>query len=398
MAKAKKKAWSYIAGEKGRNRVRAFEQDGRLYLEWTEGGKRNRLPLPHTDKVRAKQAADTTAAEYATHCAEAKAAREKLTLRTLFEMYLREKTPEKGQQKQQHDLASAQMFLTAFGADREPRTLALQDWDRFIRERRAGRLVPSLRKSNQGKRPKETGPRTVGNRTIEYDLKFIIGVLNWATFAGDGHGGYLLDRNPFKGFQVPKEKAPTRAIISDAEYAVLLTAARSLDWRNEVLLVLAHETGHRVGAIRQLRWTDVDLRVGMVHWPEHSDKIGMPHSTALTPAAVAALEKARTEGSSIGNGWVFPSLRDPGQPAGKEFASKAWREMERKARMPRRKGVGFHSLRRKFATDLKDVPLRDVLELGGWRNEQTVLRCYQAAPTAQRQLDILTRRSAVMVS
>src|SRR5688572_31792007 len=99
MAKIKKKGWSYSAGEWGRNRVRAFEQDGRLYLEWSRAGKRVRHVFQHTDKPRAKQAADETAAKFATVCTVAKPTRETLTLALLFDMYIREKTPDKGQIK-----------------------------------------------------------------------------------------------------------------------------------------------------------------------------------------------------------------------------------------------------------------------------------------------------------
>jgi hypothetical protein len=96
MAKIKQKAWSYIAGEKGRNRVRAFERSGRLYLEWCEDGKKSRLPLNHADRDRAKTEADKTAAEFAT-LATLRPVREILTLATLFDMYLREVTPDKGE-------------------------------------------------------------------------------------------------------------------------------------------------------------------------------------------------------------------------------------------------------------------------------------------------------------
>ena len=39
---------------------------------------------------------------------------------------------------------------------------------------------------------------------------------------------------------------------------------------------------------------------------------------------------------------------------------------------------GFHALRRKFATELKDVPLPDLCALGGWKDAKTILTCYQA--------------------
>ena len=48
---------------------------------------------------------------------------------------------------------------------------------------------------------------------------------------------------------------------------------------------------------------------------------------------------------------------------------------------PRR---GWHSLRRKFASDYMDQPLKVLCELGGWKNAQTVLTCYQRAD--QRRL------------
>jgi integrase len=42
-------------------------------------------------------------------------------------------------------------------------------------------------------------------------------------------------------------------------------------------------------------------------------------------------------------------------------------------------GLGWHGLRRKFATELKQVPLKDLAQLGGWKDPQTILKCYQSA-------------------
>ena len=44
-----------------------------------------------------------------------------------------------------------------------------------------------------------------------------------------------------------------------------------------------------------------------------------------------------------------------------------------------KRGRGWHSLRRKFASDLMNQPLKVLCELGGWKTAQTVLRCYQRA-------------------
>jgi len=37
----------------------------------------------------------------------------------------------------------------------------------------------------------------------------------------------------------------------------------------------------------------------------------------------------------------------------------------------------WHSIRRKWATERKGYPVRDVMEAGGWKNEETLLRSYQ---------------------
>ena len=58
---------------------------------------------------------------------------------------------------------------------------------------------------------------------------------------------------------------------------------------------------------------------------------------------------------------------------------------------PRR---GWHSLRRKFASDLMDQPLKVLCQLGGWKTAKTVLRCYQRADEGQLRKALEDRRRA----
>ena len=176
---------------------------------------------------------------------KAEAESEPLTLETLFDIYGEEVTPTKRGQSRLHDRAAMRMFLGCFGRDRKPATLSQRDWDRFIRERRAGRVGPS--------------GKPVSDRMIERDLKFLLAVLNWAVKSRDERGELLLGSNPLKGLKTPTEKNPTRVMLTEEEYRVLLHVSLEMDWRFHVALVLAHETGHRIGAIRQLQWSDVDL-------------------------------------------------------------------------------------------------------------------------------------------
>ena len=103
----------------------------------------------------------------------------------------------------------------------------------------------------------------MSDRTIEYDLKFLLAVLNWAARSRDEEGRLLLESNPLRGLKTPRQKNPARVLLTDAEYQAMLRASLLMDWRFRVALVIAHETGHRIGAIRQLRWSGIDPEAGI---------------------------------------------------------------------------------------------------------------------------------------
>jgi len=59
--------------------------------------------------------------------------------------------------------------------------------------------------------------------------------------------------------------------------------------------------------------------------------------------------------------------------------------------------AGFHCFRRKFASELKDVPLKDLMALGGWKDSKTVIQCYQQADLG-RMRDALANRNPLTQS
>ena len=381
MARTKRSRRSYGAGEWGRNRVRIFPdpKTGIFQIEWRENGRRRTRSLKHRDWARAKRQADQFAAGFIdAPNGKAGAEPERLTLERLFEIYGEEVTPAKMQQSRRRDRATMAMFLKFLGPNRRPETLSQRDWDRFIRERRAGRVGP------RGK--------PVGNRMIEWDLTFLMAVLNWAARSRDEEGRLLLDRNPLKGLRKPVEKNPTRVVLSEKEYQALLQVSRQVDWRFHAALVLAHETGHRIGAIRNLRWADIDLEGREVRWRAEHEKTGYEHTTPLTDEAVAALEEARRMNPVSGNGPVLPAPADPSQCLGRYLALRWWYRAVTLAGLEPKRGRGWHSLRRKFASDLMDQPLKVLCELGGWKNPQTVLRCYQRPDAGQLRKALDSRR------
>ncbi len=301
-----------------------------------------------------------------------------LTLEKLFDIYDEEVIPEKRKRTQHHNRTTMNTFLNFLGRDRRPETLSQRDWNRFIRERRAGMIGPS--------------GKPVSNRTITSDLKVLVAILNWAAKSRDEDGRLLIESNPLKGLKFPKEKNPARVVLRDEEYEALLAVSRQVDWRFHVALVLAHETGHRIGAIRKLRWPDIDFENRIILWRAEHEKTGYEHQTPVTAEAIAALEFARRNNPEAGDAPVLPAPRDPSTWVSRTQVGWWWKFAERRAGLEPKRRRGWHSLRRKFASDLIDLPLKVLCDLGGWKEAQTVLQCYQHTDKGQLRRALESRR------
>lgn len=384
-----KRRRSYTTGDKGSNRVRLFPhpRDGKLFLEYRdEVGKKKRISLQHDDFTRGKLATNELAAALLKN--EGPRASE-LTLKVLFDNYEREVTPTKSPTTQAHDRRTRRLFEACWGAGAKVRDLDRRDWDRFIAQRRSGTLRPEGRAA-KAKEKREAG---VKNRVIEYDLRYLMAVCNWAETVRE-KGVAMLDRNPFRKFPIPVEANPERPVLTDEEFSRLTQAAKGLakaakeptkagkasrkkPWRDvELYLLLSHETGHRCTAVGRLRWSDVDLEKGLVTWRAEYDKQGVEHIVPLSETAAEALRVARREAARLGDGWVFASPTDTAKPVRRDLLRDAWQKLEKAAKLERVPGRGWHSLRRKFATDLKQTPLADLCSLGGWKDHNTILKCY----------------------
>ena len=379
MARTKRSRRSYGAGEWGRNRVRIFPdpKTGIFQIEWRENGRRRSRSLGHRSWTQANRQADEFAAGFAEVNGRKESEPEPLTLGTLFEIYEEEVTPTKAEASQGSDRTAMRMFLRFFGRDRRPETLSQRDWDRFIRERRTGKVGPSR--------------RPVSDRTVERDLRFLLAVLNWAARSRDEQGRLFIDSNPLRGLRVPKVKNPSRVVLSGEEYEALLKVSGRVGWRFRVALVLAHETGHRIGAIRMLRWRDIDFEERTILWRAEHEKTGYEHRTPATAEAIAALEEARRHHCGAGDAPVLPAPGDPSACVSGPQVAVWWKSAERRAGLEPKRGRGWHSLRRKFATDLMGLPLKVLCDLGGWKEAQTVLRCYQHTDEVQLRTALDTR-------
>ncbi len=143
-----------------------------------------------------------------------------------------------------------------------------------------------------------------------------------------------------------------------------------------------------------VRWSDIDLDGETIRWRSEHEKTGYEHRTPLSAQALAVLKQASRRSPGIGDAPVLPSATHPLKCVSPSQPRVWWCRAEQLAGMERKRGRGWHSLRRKFASDLMDQPLKVLCELGGWKNAKTVLQCYQRPDEGQLRKALEARRGA----
>ncbi|MEO5800291.1 MAG: hypothetical protein ABIZ70_07250 [Gemmatimonadales bacterium] len=71
-----------------------------------------------------------------------------------------------------------------------------------------------------------------------------------------------------------------------------------------------------------------------------------------------------------------------------------WTRLEQLAGLERINGRGWHSIRRTFSIEVRHLPLKDGLELGGWRDVRTFVETYQPVDLVHLKKALAGRRSA----
>ncbi len=130
-------------------------------------------------------------------------------------------------------------------------------------------------------------------------------------------------------------------------------------------------------------------------WRAEHDTKGYAQVTPMSAEARAVLEFARERSPGVGDAPLLPACKDPRKPIGQWVIRDMWLKAERAAGLERKKGRGWHALRRKFASDLKDLPLRVLCDLGGWKDFETVVKCYQQADAGELREALAARKRVV---
>lgn len=411
--KKKPDRWSYAVGEPG-DTVTVFERrpGGPLYVRIPDpsysGGYR-RESLKHRDRDKAKAYA---AEQHAKLLNGLEALQEGRTpWARLFAAYQRHRTPKKGATEQKADARRIKMWTRVLGAESDPLEITLREWETFIEDRGSGAIDARAHPVPESAPcpvcsptivPECTtcggtggvNPRTpVRTRTVERDLVFLNAVCNWAAKWRTEEGRYLLPANPVRGFEVPREKNPRRAVATEDRFEATMAVAADVHPDLPALLALANGTGRRIGAIRQLRYSDIlpdRGPYGTLRFRADSDKMGRESTFPLTPELRRVLDRHTRSRPGIGDAPLFPAPGDPSKPVSRHLADKWLRRAEAAAGLEPLPGKLWHAYRAKFATELLDEPDRIVARLGGWKAPRT-LDIYQQ-PGEEAMLRALERR------
>src|SRR5881628_1137730 len=369
MTRKSRRCWSKSIGERG-HRVRLYKArpGGPIMRSVFVIGKEVRKSLGHRDKEKAVRQG------YELHTAllanEQALDEHSLTLGLLADLY--HESPAHLSKKPRTQRAESQILrrvVEFLGRTRRADTLSESDVKRYTMARRQGNAPPGRGRKS----------RRVGDRTIGADLEMLLRAIQWAVRERKTNGERLLKENPLVGVRLPSEKNPRRPVMKHNEYLRLLDVADRVHPLLKVALIVAEGTGRRLSAWRNLFWDDVDFEAGTIQWRAANDKKGYEQVVPMSNAVKRALTAARRAQQTIGNTPVYPAPKNPTQPCGRHVLDGWLRKAYQLAELTPHPGGMWHSLRRKWATERKGYPVKDVAFAGGWRTERTVLSSYQQA-------------------
>lgn len=369
----KQQTWSYLAGKKGKTRVRVYEKckGGPLLLEWREPVFDNQGPVidPRTGSQKTKRMrlsltasginSRTEAIKKAEEVAErfgelrtgaavtAPKQSGPLTLGRMLDLYFREVVPTKKPDTQKQNDTDRRMFLAYFGRDAvverigpdgRPQTeIGRVRYNEFIKARKEG-TIPGFAPAK--------------GQTIKNDIRFLRAVMRWAKLERDD-GSVLLVRNPWEGFPVPAGDKPVRQEMTPELHRVLVDNA--VNWRMAVVLDLCRETRRRMNSVRQLALADIDLSGGLVRWRGEFDKVGKTRVTPLSTRAIETIRRAlahRREDGLQDSPWLLPAEDDPAKAVPRSRLDNFMRRTKREQgiNIPR---LGYHGEKRAGIRDPK---------------------------------------------
>lgn len=389
--KSAKGCWSLTLGWRGcRVRVTQREPGGVFYgITWIPAQGQDWKSFGTTSRSEAQQHAEVFLQSLFESDSTTPTANP-LTLGELWTKYQQEAPGYRQNTKRtQADKRSAAARLLAFfGVRRRVDFLTPNDVERYALARRTGHGWPDGRRT-----------RPVRATAVREDLALLRTMILWATRERTSNGSWLLSENPLRGLKLPREENPKRPVATYDRFVKVREAMQQLAatapqrrgrgrWvRMELALVLAEATGARIGAIRGLRWSDLEADPPRIRWRKDFDKRGRERVVPIPAALAEELHHFRVRLGAVGDEWLFPRAGKD-EPWPREIFGQQLGVAERHAGVPRLEGGLWHAYRRKWATERGDAPLKALMVAGGWKDMQTLLTCYQQ-PTEAALLDVM---------
>ena len=188
-------------------------------------------------------------------------------------------------------------------------------------------------------------------------------------------------RDPTPWFDAPPPPAQERRILTIPQIEALASA---MPGRYRTLVTFAAYTGVRLGELRALTWSDIDLEARTARIDktlyrdrlQRSTKSGHNRTVPLPPHIAEELRAHRERcapPTDTTPAYVFPG--PSGAPLDADtFRSRVWRPAVRAAGLP--PDLRIHDLRHTSASLYLQhgATVREVMEIHGWRQMQTALR------------------------
>jgi integrase len=372
--------WTRSFGTRRGTRVRIYEREpgGLLYISaWLLGSGESRRSLGHRDRVRAVRQARYLIKLRSQTATPSAWAVPPLTLGVLFERYVREgKYLPDGSLKTEAYLRHVERvgrYLAAFfGAEQVVSEFTPDRIQEYVIWRRTGGLTE----------------KPVGVNTLQRDLAMFKAALNWAGQKYEGRQP-LLASHVLEKFRIPTEKNPKRPVLEESAIRSLLSAAPEVHPFLRPLIILAWRTGRRLSSILSLRWEDIDFEKNTIAWRAEHDKIRQTWVVPAHSEVISELVRFRASHPGIGTALLFPHpkrRRPHGGPVTRHVAAWWLKEAFRRSKLLKPTGSLWHMFRRAWATERKDLPLKDVAAVGGWRDTSTLLRYQQPDAATMRRV------------
>ena len=216
----------------------------------------------------------------------------------------------------------------------------------------------------------------VSKATRRHRYRHLRTFFNWAI--EHGH----LEQSPLKGIRLPKQEQRVAEFLSTQELERKEGYARDGEIRWLInLILLAVNTGLRLGELCHLRWSAIDLVNGFLSVKNTSDfrtKSGNERRVPLVGDALRVIQRLQEKRTDDLDGPVLTYAN--GRPLVPSYASKRFKKYVRLARLPEH--IRFHSLRHTCASWLvmRGVSLPIVQAILGHSSIQVTERYAHLAP------------------